>query len=382
MHSEMLSCVSCVYKSLYDVLCTRVIWDDENHCRCAWTSAVPSQISTISTMTAEIEVLFLKQNMAPSKLQGKPRKLQCECSQEPYVCRWLRYDEEEEQFKEHRVPFPPIEPAYDEGAGEEEHHGERLSATGIEDHDTDYCWLAPFRDWPRVGEEPVDEPEEEASMTPNSEEEEALFQCRCTCEIKQRAFPHLFTYLAPFKPIKPVVEEVPSAKDPEKCEEEEGTEDLLAKPPPCGVSLATYHCWLKPTPPPSDPESVTEEQPHIAVLAQGAKPKVAGISMDVTVKGQHHQKGSDVAKPSGPAPASKSRRSTTKTPNLRISMPAQAAAPKAPPKPAPTAVPAPALAPAPVATPPAAKPPPTQAPAQVNQEEKLTEEDILNIIGL
>ncbi|XP_033254135.1 uncharacterized protein LOC117193493 [Drosophila miranda] len=66
MHSEMLSCVSCVYKSLYDVLCTRVIWDDENHCRCAWTSAVPSQISTISTMTAEIEVLFLKQNMAPS----------------------------------------------------------------------------------------------------------------------------------------------------------------------------------------------------------------------------------------------------------------------------------------------------------------------------
>ncbi|EDW32584.1 GL11716 [Drosophila persimilis] len=496
MHSEMLQFAErfeCVYKSLYDVLCTRVIWDDENHCRCAWTSAVPSQISTISTMTAEMEVLFLKQNMAPSSapsatavvpsqlsvqvkeiivnegpptgpaseisskssrynyglkkvvqkkssskpptvqsLQGKPRKAygrSATCSEAavaigssereaardhgreqpgPVMCaRWLRYDEEEEQFKEHRVPFPPMEvicppchkddlpcdpectctcdictcqPAYDEGAGEEEHHGERLSATGIEDHDTDYCWLAPFRDWPRVDVEPVEEPEEEASMTPNSEEEEALFQCRCTCEIKQRAFPHLFTYLAPFKPIKPAVEEVPSVKDPEKCEEEEGTEDLLAKPPPCGVSPSTYRCWLQPTPPPSDPESVTEEQPHIAVLAQDAKPKVAGISMDVTVKRQHHQKGSEVAKPSGPAPASKSQRSSTKTPNLRISIPAQAAAPKAPAKPAPTAVPAPA--PAPVATPPAAKPPPTQAPAQVNQEEKLTKEDILNIIGL
>ncbi|XP_022231137.2 uncharacterized protein LOC111080059 [Drosophila obscura] len=497
MHSEQLQYAErfeCVYKSLYDVLSARVIWDDENHCRCGWTSAMPSQATTITTITTEIEVLYHKQNMAPSsapsgtavvpsqlsvqvtevlvdmrsapvlvpgsevsskssrynhglkrvnpkksssrpptvegsKASVRKRKepckcppLQCdrefereapeitaECSQGPYVCRWLHYDEAEEQFKEHRVPFPPMEvicppcakddlpcdpectctcdictcePAYDEAAGEEEHRGEKLSGTGIEDNDTDFCWLAPFRDWPRVDDEVavVVEPEEEASQTPNSEEEEALFKCRCTCEIKQRAFPHLFTYLAPFKPIKPADVEVPAVQAPEKAVEEDSTEDLLAKPPPCGVSLATYRCWLQPPPTtPSESQSLADEEPHIAVLAQAAKPKTAGITMDVTVKGQHHQQARQVAK--APAPTARPQKSATKTPDIRITTPA-AAAPKAPPKPAAASVPAPAQAP--VAAAPAAKPAPTQAPApaQANQEEKLTKEDILNIIGL
>ncbi|BFG03566.1 uncharacterized protein DMAD_02793 [Drosophila madeirensis] len=484
----------CVYKSLYDVLRTRVVWDDENHCRCGWASAKPSQ-ATVSTMTVEIEVLYQQQNMAPSSapsstnvppssapsrtvmppsqlsvqvteilvdmgplpssksvsskssrynhglrrvnqqksssrpptgtsskatLQRLRDKCKCppllcerefereapeitaECSQGPYVCRWLHYDETEEQFKEHRVPFPPLEvicppcakdelpcdpectctcdictcpPAYDEGAGEEEHRGERLSATGIEDNDTDYCWLAPFREWPRADEAPAEvAPEEEAK--PNSqegEEEEARFQCRCTCEIKRRAYPHLFTYLAPFREIKKPAEEA-QVEQPEKSDEQSATEDLLSKPPPCGVSLATYRCWLQPTPSKSDSEPMAEQAPHIAVLAQGVPPKVAGISMDVTVKGQHHQGGSKVTKAA--APTAKAPRSTEKTATLRISLPSSPAG-KAPTKAAPAAA-APASAAPPVA-PSAAKPAPSQPP---NQEKKLTKEDILGIIGL
>ncbi|KAH8298545.1 hypothetical protein KR044_010477, partial [Drosophila immigrans] len=182
-----------------------------------------------------------------------PPVITAECSQGPYVCRWIPY---EETFPAHCVPCPPMETIcppcdHDDRSCDdectctcqfctcqpvdefvEEEHGENLSATGLEDRDTDFCWLAPFRD------DKIVQHEVEPSISEEyfgEEAEEALFECRCTCEYKQRAFPHLFTYLVPFK-TQPIEPEEPPVEEPVKPQK-----------PPCGISMETYRCWNEPS---------------------------------------------------------------------------------------------------------------------------------------
>ncbi|XP_037715190.1 uncharacterized protein LOC119550540 [Drosophila subpulchrella] len=441
MHSEELlfeERIECVYKNLYDVLQTRVLWADNVTCICGQGTAPQSHVvsNTGSSQTTQMEVLYARHKMgassAPSKTStragtqkpsaavsaassrhnhilrrgdqtmsnkrtpvsgssttsasqpkcncphlrccreyGEAREspeITAECSQGPYICRWLPFTEEDEEFPEHRVPFPPLEvvcppcpkedlscdsectctcqvctcrPAFDDGAGEqEEQMGEKLSKTGLEDQDTDFCYVGPFRGssverMARLKErEKLLEVEEELEEV----EEEQDIQCGCTCEYKQHAYPHLFTYLTPFK-IKKEAEEEPQPKvEKVNLVEESESEDLLSKPPPCGVSLDTYRCWVKPTS--SSHSSQQTKPPLVVVLGEKAKPK-----FQITIKEQHHSNQKASAPPAPPLPK----------------------APVLPNKPAPTPAPA--------------KPPVAPQKAE-EKDEKLTKEDILDIIGL
>ncbi|XP_016995791.3 uncharacterized protein [Drosophila takahashii] len=435
--------IECVYKSLYDVLQTRVLWADNMTCMCGQGTATSTGTATqshgvsntASSITTQMEVLYARQNMAassaPSKtstrtgtqkpsaavssassrhnhslrradqaMSKKPTPvsgssttsasqpkcncphLRCcleyaqarespeitaECSQGPYICRWLPFTEEDDEFPEHRVPFPPLEvvcppcpkdelscdsectctcrvctcrPSFDQdGAGEEEQLGEKLSRTGLEDQDTDFCYVAPLRGssverMARLKErEKLFEVEEEHEAV---EEEEHDIECGCTCEIKQHAYPHLFTYLTPFGIKKAVKKEPQTNVDQEQRETE--SEDLLSKPPPHGVSLDTYRCWVKP---PSSSHSSQETQPPIVVVL-GDKSK---SKFQITVKEQHRPNQNASAPPAQPLPK----------------------APVLPNKPAPTPAPS--------------KPPVAPQKAE-EKDEKLTKEDILDIIGL
>ncbi|KAH8418413.1 hypothetical protein KR222_009305, partial [Zaprionus bogoriensis] len=180
-----------------------------------------------------------------------PPAITAESSQGPYICRWLPYGDEEE-FTQHCVPFPPMEkicppckekedscdeectctcqvctcpPAYDDDMLGEEEHGEQLSGTGLEDRDTDFCWLAPFRDWP-MAEEDQDIVEEEEEQ---EEEQKSISE---VSNLRDS-----FTYLKPFRSetAVPVTVKPPSTPEPfEKWE------------PPYGVRMETYRCWTEP----------------------------------------------------------------------------------------------------------------------------------------
>ncbi|XP_064536621.1 uncharacterized protein LOC135427129 [Drosophila montana] len=327
-----------------------------------------------------------------------------ECTQGPYVCRWVPFNEEEETLPKHHVPCPLIDeicppcerderscddectctcqfcqcrPAYDDYM--EEAHGEKLSASGLEDHDTDYCWLAPFRDFPRVEEE-------EEEQLPEEELEEEENECRCTCEYKQRGWPHLFTYLAPFKDVRPKPE-----PEPEPCVESEQPRQS----PPYGISMTCYRCWNDPT------ESIDEEDyntpcPYIELLnAVHNPPKVSGINMDVTVKTQHYPT-PDISRAKNQpvkGQASRSDRSSVivkrntiaalesnmkavqnQKPIQTSAKPADQVRKTPPPK---AVLPTEAKpAPAPAA------PAPAPASANTQDDDKLTKEDILDMFGL
>ncbi|XP_017072656.1 uncharacterized protein LOC108108916 [Drosophila eugracilis] len=443
MYSEELlfeERIECVYKSLYDVLKSRFVWADNLICTCGQTATNLSRVPSIaaSSMTGQMEVLYAKQNMNPSSFPSKtstrvatqkasavvssvssrhnyslkrgeqmsnkrtpvsgssttsasqPKctcpRLQCcrefgeareapditaECSQGPYICRWLPFTEEDDEFAEHHVPFPPLveicppcrkddlscdsectctcqvctcRPAFDDGPGEEENLNENLSKTGLEDQDTDFCWVGPFRGSSVERMAKLREKHKLSEVEEEHEEvdEEEKFLRGCTCEYKQHAFPHLFTYLTPFG-IKKEDKQKPQSvveKVKQKEESESESEDLLSKPPPHGVSLATYRCWVKP--PSSSHSSDMVKPPVLLVMGEKTKEK-----FQITIKEQHHSNEAKTAPPGGPLPK----------------------APVLPNKPAPT--PAPAKPPAPVPS----------APAKT-EDDKLTKEDILDIIGL
>ncbi|XP_017051316.1 histone-lysine N-methyltransferase SETD1B [Drosophila ficusphila] len=430
MHSEEMQFeerIECVYKNLYDVLQTRFVWADDQVCTCGQHTAAQSQAisNTASSNTVQMEVLYSRQVMAQSSAYSKTstrvvtqansvaistassrhnyslkhstqasstesdshRKCNCphlrccrepgearespeitaECSQGPFICRWLPFTEEDEDFPEHQVPFPPMDkvcppcstedvscdsectctckvctcrPKYDDGLAEEEHLGERISKTGVEDQDTDFCYVGPFRGssverMARLkAREKLEEVEEEQA-------EEQEVQSECTCDITQHACPHIPTYLTPFRPQKEVPEpQKLDEKDLQKVESEieSESEDLLSKPPPPGVSLETYRCWVKdPSPPHSSEET---KPPLVVVMAEKSKTK-----FQITVKEQHHSN-QPAAAPPAPLP---------KPPVL-------------PNKPTPTPAPA--------------KPPVAPPQPQKVEEDKLTKEDILDIIGL
>ncbi|XP_020799721.1 uncharacterized protein LOC110177365 [Drosophila serrata] len=442
--------IECVYKTLVDVLKSRILWENDMVCSCGQLSAPPSRTINIgkavsqadSVYSAEIELLYHKEmkgvSSAPSR--SSPRtptanqskdistassrhnhglkkgnqtlpinpisvepsaitsldhphckcpKLRCwqengesreapeitaECSQGPYICRWLPYDGEEDQGTEHRVPYPPMDdicppcpsddipcdpectctcdvctcrPAYDDDF-EEEHLGEKLSKSGIEDHDTDFCWVGPFHgsSVERLARKRAREEMLRAEAEFEEEQEEEEFPCDCTCEIKQRAFPHLFTYLTDFKDKQRVVEEPKPELETQPKVEDTESEDLLSKPPPYGVTLDTYRCWVKPTSSESESKESDEEKkkpPLVWVLANKPKPKP---DIQITIKKQHVEN-TQVAPPPVAAPLPK--------------------APVLPTKPAPT---------------PAPSKPPLAPQKQDEKDEKLTKEDILDIIGL
>lgn len=97
--------------------------------------------------------------------------------------------------------------------------------------------------------------------------EEEPFQCRCTCEYKQRAFPHLFTYLAPFKPEPKAPEEEVAVEEPVK-----------SKKPPCGVSWDAYRCWMEPVQAEDeDSEPLCRTCPHITGLDAALNPRVVEL---------------------------------------------------------------------------------------------------------
>ncbi|EDW74840.1 uncharacterized protein Dwil_GK15685 [Drosophila willistoni] len=346
---------------------------------------------SVNTVTSELNVTkcMCPRLQCDREFERETPVITAECSQGPYICRWLPYNSEEEEFKEHRVPFPPLEticpacptdtlpcdsectctcnvceckPAYDIG-GEEEHHGEKLSSTGLEDYDTDYCWLAPFRDWPRV-----DKPH----MVEEAEEEESCISASLEEGHKHRAV--TFTYLAPFRPQKPEDKVEPQVEilpeDPVEAEDE----DLMNKRPPQGISVETYCCWNQP--PPSSSSS-SEDNQIILVLPNNQQPKISGISMDVTVKKQHQQA-------EGQQALTKQQPTTNTTPKsiVKTNRPSKAqphpATPRrqsliTPPRPNTPATPPPAAPPT--------NPPNPPAPVQ-RRESKLTKDDILDIIGL
>ncbi|KAH8284927.1 hypothetical protein KR054_002900 [Drosophila jambulina] len=299
-------------------------------------------------------------------------EISAECSQGPYICRWLAWDGEEEEFPEHRVPPPPMvdlcppclevqpcdskctctcevctcRPAFS-GEFEEENLGEKLSKSGVEDHDTDFCWVGPLRgsSRERMARKRAREELLRAENEAEEEGEEEEFQCRCTCQYKQWAYPHLFTYLTDFKDKQPEEEEEPQPQPEPKVEESE-SEDLLSKPPPYGISEATYRCWVKPKSSESESKESNEEArkpPLVWVLANKPAPKP---EPQITIKRQHVEN-TQVAPPPVAAPLPK--------------------APVLPNKPAPT---------------PAPGKPPLAPQKQEEKDEKLTKEDILDIIGL
>ncbi|XP_017032902.1 uncharacterized protein [Drosophila kikkawai] len=434
--------IECVYKTLVDVLRTRIFWENDLVCSCGHPSATPSRAvlgkatsQADSFYSAEVEILYHKENRivssAPSgtsvriapptanqsavssvssrhnhglkkgnqTLSNKqtpvvtsplsffdaPRcncpKLRCwqengesrespeitaECSQGPFICRWLACEGEEEQFHEHCVPYPPMEdlcppcptddlpcdsectctcevctcrPVFDD-AFEEEHLGEKLSKSGLEDHDTDFCWVGPFRgsSRERIARQRA---RDELLRALDEVEEEEEEECRCTCEIKQRAYPHLFTYLMDFKD-KQLVQEEPQPEPEPKVEESE-SEDLLSKPPPYGISQATYRCWVKPKSSESESRESDEAKKPPLVWVLAGKPK-AKPEVQITIKTKH-------AENTGAAPVA-------------------APLPKAPVLPSkPTPTPAPAK-------------PPLAPQKPEEKDDKLTKEDILEIIGM
>lgn len=201
-----------------------------------------------------------------------------ESSQGPYICRWLPDNGEEDLIKHHE-PFPPMEvicppckdretscdeectctcqvctclPSFGDMIVEEE-HAEKLSATGLEDRDTDFCWLAPFRDpeWP-----PLERMAEEEEL-PLSDSIEVYSSSRSTGSVQSL----MYTYLKPFRSLP----KIPDVVKPETVEEE-------TKPGrPCGVSMETYRCWVKTTGS-SEEESeppVCPTCPQLALLAKG-----------------------------------------------------------------------------------------------------------------
>lgn len=188
-----------------------------------------------------------------------------ECSQGPYTCRWLPFKDEEE-FAKHHVPCPPMEvicppckeptscdeectctcqictcpPSFGNVLGEEE-HGEKLSRSGLEDHDTDYCWLAPFRDpsWP-----PPELTLEEEELPP-SKGITISTKGVSTSDSKQL----MFTYLKPF------------VSEPEIAAPVEPDQPVEELPPgrPCGITMETYRCWLQS----SESVSIADSQPPV-----------------------------------------------------------------------------------------------------------------------
>lgn len=232
---------------------------------------VPSGKPSEQTLSSEVSKTSKKKNKKLSRRQKK-RLETCSCppllcstevpppapgitaesSQGPYICRWLPYNGEEDLVK-HHVPCPPMEvicppckdretscdeectctcqvctclPSFGDMIVEEE-HAEKLSATGLEDRDTDFCWLAPFRDpgWPpleRLAEEeelPLSDTIEDHSSSRTMDSGQSL----------------MYTYLKPFRSLP----KIPAAEKPETVEE-------VSKPGrPCGVSMETYRCWVK-----------------------------------------------------------------------------------------------------------------------------------------
>ncbi|EDV36847.2 uncharacterized protein Dana_GF13160, isoform A [Drosophila ananassae] len=459
MHSEEQQFeerIECVYKNLFDVLQTRVVFADNWVCNCDPAPEGKSVSNAVSTMTAQMEVLFHKQNLELStgasamtyqrletnrtagsedsrynyflkrannktdqkqpdisgdgsdlsqtkcncphlrcfREEGETREapeITAECSQGPYICRWLPFTEEDDTFDEHCAPFPPLEevcppcdqkelscdaectctcqvckcrPFYegDDDIGEEENLGEKQSKSGVEDYDTDYCWLAPFRgsskerlDRKKMAVQPEEVPVKEEA----AEEKDALSKCCCMCKYK-RDFPHLFTYLAPFKEEperQPQAQ--PSKPEPIKTQLPlfSESEDLLSKPPPRGVSLAGYRCWVKSKPSTSS-ESQEERDPLVMVCSQEQKVKGGskGPEIIVTTKTQHH--------PSPDSAGNAAPAKPTANPPAKV-------APN--PTPSKSNKPAPAPAKPPVAP---------KQPDQPQEEDKLTKEDILDIIGL
>ncbi|KAH8401926.1 hypothetical protein KR009_008718 [Drosophila setifemur] len=432
MYSEELQFeerIECVYKSLHDVLQSRILWVDDFVCSCTGKETVElsKAISRASIRSDEVEVLYLKTNMAASSapsgtstMPGKvpwsvsalqsndssrhnhslrkgnrkqssseqselvvfsPPKCRCphlrccrewgearespditaESSQGPYICRWIPFTEDDEEFKEHCVAPPPMEvvcppchmeelscdsecictcqvctcqPAFDgDGYAEEEHLGEKLSGSGVEDYDTDFCWLAPFRgsskDRVQAKEEVAQEEEEE-----RGEEE---FQCPCTCRFKQWAKPHLFTYLAPFREVKKGEDTKEEEQKREPVKKSSSSEHLLSRPPPPGITLETYRCWVRDK---ASSTSASDEAivPPLFLLSPAQKSKAP--EFQVTIKQQH-----------GAPPA-----------------PPTQAAPSLPKKPAPAPEPS--------------NPPLAPVKPKKPEEDKLTKEDILDIIGL
>lgn len=232
------------------------------------TSALPSEM-TLSSQTSKTSKRMKK------KLSRRQRKrletcncppLYCrtevpppapgitaESSQGPYICRWLPFSGEEDQVK-HHVPCPPMEvicppckdretscdeectctcqvctcpPSFGDMIVEEE-HGEKLSATGLEDRDTDFCWLAPFRDpdWPPL-ERLVEE--EELLLSDQSSVDQSSSHSRVSGDSL------MYTYLKPFRSMP----KIPVAVKPETVEEPSQPSR------PCGVSMETYRCWVK-----------------------------------------------------------------------------------------------------------------------------------------
>ncbi|KAH8258279.1 hypothetical protein KR038_009106 [Drosophila bunnanda] len=442
--------IECVYKTLVDVLKTRILWENDLVCSCGQPSQSPTRGKNLgktmsqadSIYSTEIELLYHKEikvvSSAPSRTsprtptanqskgtssassrhnhglkkgnqtvshkqtsvepsaaslfeqpQCKCPKLRCwhengesreapeitaECSQGPYICRWLPYDGEEDPVPEHCVPYPPMEdvcppcltddypcdpectctcevctcqPAFG-GDLEEEHLGEKLSKSGVEDHDTDFCWVGPFRgsSVERMARQRAREERLKAEEEVEDEVEEEEFQCLGSCEINQRAYPHLFTYLTDFKDKQPVVEE----PQPEPKVEETESEDLLSKPPPYGVTQATYRCWVKPKSSESESKESDEERknpPLVWVLADKPKPKpTPKPEIQITIKKQHVEN-TQVA----PAPAAAPLPKPPVLPN----------------KPAPIPVPG---------------KPPLAPPKQEDNKDTLTKEDVLDIIGM
>ncbi|KAH8279237.1 hypothetical protein KR026_004573 [Drosophila bipectinata] len=460
MHSEEQQVeerIECVYKNLFDVLQTRVVFADDWVCSCDIEPESKSVTNAVSTMTTQVEVLYQKQNLelstGPSaltyqrleinrtvdsedrsshsrynySLRKTPNKtesrklsegpssstvvsqakcncppLRCfreageareapeitaECSQGPYICRWLPFTEEDDKFEEHCAPYPPIEevcppcvnveiscdsectctcqvckcrPHYDgDDIGEEENLDEKASKSGVEDYDTDYCWLAPFRG---SSKERLDRKKQKAqpeeALVKVTKEKETLSKCCCMCKYK-RDYPHLFTYLAPFKE-EPVKQPEPEASKPEPLQKPlphfSESEDLLSKAPPLGVSLAGYRCWVKSRPSTSSESQAEERDPLIMVCSQEQRVGKAGTKgpdIILTTKTQHHPSS---GKAESPPPAQP---------------PANPPA-KVPPNPTPSKTNKP------VSKPPVAP----KKPEQPAEEEKLTKEDILDIIGL
>ncbi|XP_023161473.2 uncharacterized protein LOC111593102 [Drosophila hydei] len=300
-----------------------------------------------------------------------------ECSQGPYICRWLPYNEEDETVPYHHVVSPiavcpPCEdtdvscddecictcqictcpPAFADDV--EEAHGEKLSITGLEDYDSDYCYLAPFRDWSKAEEqEPSLEIEEDSDP--------------CMCEKKRNNYPQLFTYLAPFKDVKYEPEPEPVV-EPEK----------PAIPPP-GISMATYRCWNVPAKSGNDKSTSQTNFPYISVLSTTNEP---AFKIEVTVKTQHYPKSAGKPPKEAPKASSVTVKKNTITAlaanikaveNEKANEPAnKGAAPVrqlAAPQPRPAA---PAPAPANTAT----------AAPNAADDDKLTKEDILEMFGL
>ncbi|XP_030387196.1 uncharacterized protein LOC115633845 [Scaptodrosophila lebanonensis] len=337
-------------------------------------------------------------------------EITAECSQGPYTCRWLPF---EEDFTEHFVPCPPMDqicppcvdgdtpcdsectctcqychcrPAYDVG-GEEEHYNEKWSASGVEDHDTDFCFLAPFRDSTIICDDVSEEAEEEFEM--QSDEEEP-FKCACVCEYKQRAYPHLFTYLASFK-LEP---QAGQGQVPTQLVTKENQEP---QKPRCDISPETYRCWTRPTPTPSEDKSMESSPPHLTVLGERRRMSPeAPTTISVMVKNQHHQDTAIAQKTVTLSKTSKVKRNSMSKIKVPVTLPPHAAAPASTPKSLPAASSKPTPAPTPSAADkiaaaakpaevapkqPASQPSRKAEPAPVAEPE-LTKEDILDIIGL